>query len=234
MLAKVRRTPLAESPAHLEHAKYLLSKFDLKHDLTERAHAIAQGLLLRTDSPMDDHGRTLEYFAPMHALFTRFAGSPSQKRVLHLGASTGLYTLFLQHNAAVAVPLDIGFPSIKIAKAIGNKLPIRADAQLLTNNPKHLPFADKSFDVFVSDHFLYSNYAYLEDHPAKKPTLGNTVPQSSKLIDEMHRILRNRGIGILHKVLRTELDAATTKARLAGFTILHNEQQPQTRATTTW
>ena len=179
-------------------ARKLLA-FDRRSKITKLAHEIANALGYPTSNVFDDLGRTLVHYAPIHRLLEKFSrGNFRGKTILHLGASTGLYTMFLQEKGARAIALDINQAANEIAKRIGNRNIVRANAQLSKSlkelAPRFLPFKSNSMNAVVSDHFLFSGYTEVDD------IKGRSIDHSTSLLVmvELYRILKPGGIAVLN------------------------------------
>ena len=176
-------------------AKKSLEAFGRRKSIEARSKKIAQGLGLhasKTSFVLDDFGRTPQYYARIHAALSKFIGPVKGKSILHIASSKGVYTRFLQEKGAKAVALDLNPKASKFAKKLRNKGVVNADAQ-------HLPFVDSSFDAFVSDRFLFSGYLAFDKYhrQERKSVLVSRQPSISAL-NELHRVLRTGGIGILN------------------------------------
>jgi ubiquinone/menaquinone biosynthesis C-methylase UbiE len=171
-----------------------LAWHDLTRGITRKAQREVKkrGLESQLGSQHSDFGKRLEYYVPIHEILLHHSGgSIKGKKILHFGASSGIYARFLQDKGAKAIAMDISNTATKIARKIGNKRVLRADARTIRNNSKQsLPFKDESIDFFVSDRFLFSNYPEIED------ARSNT--QSNSILKELHRVLKPRGIGIIY------------------------------------
>jgi SAM-dependent methyltransferase len=174
----------------LKRAEKKLIAFDRKTKLSERAKAMAAARGHKTKTGHDNFGRTLKNYSFIHNALERYGGNLRGKRALHLAASSGIYTRYLQKLGMKAVPFDIGKDAVEIAKAIGNKRIVQGDARLARDiEPKKqlLPFRDNSFDFFISDNFLISGY----------PALETGGKGSMTTLRDLARILKKGGIGII-------------------------------------
>jgi SAM-dependent methyltransferase len=195
--ANVLDKPRWRSQAALKgSAKKILTHFDRKHRLTERSHDLARKKRILTDHETEDAGRTLEYYRGIHGLFLKWVGDPKGKAVVHLGASTGIYTRFLQEQGSHATAIEVADNLVDIARKLGNNHVIHTTAQVgRKHEQRHLPLESNSVDVFVSDRFLFDKYFSFE---------GSTIfgIQSLDTLEDMHRALRPRGICIINGVAR--------------------------------
>jgi SAM-dependent methyltransferase len=167
---------------HLNESEKIRKRFqkiwDLKKGMFKTARKNAEKEVI-----YHDLGRTLPYYAEIHEALSRNAGGIKKlkgKKVLHLAASTGIYTKYLQSLGINAISLDIDKLAVKKATETGTKKIILADA-------KKLPFKENSIDFFISDHFLLSDYLVLELERGSK-----------KVLTELSRVLKKNGIGIIH------------------------------------
>lgn len=164
-----------------------------KH-LTRMAHRLARKRGYFTAFSNADFGRTAVYYKPIHNLFLKWIGSPRGKKVLQLASSTGIYTKLLQDEGAIAVSFERSQSAVEIANELGNKASIFGSAKIdLTS---HLPFQDEAFDVFISDHFLFSEFRAIDDVSVRLVTDSSSLAT----LQELCRILKPGGTGILFRV----------------------------------
>lgn len=171
------------SVKNLSNTRAELLRADKKKRLTETARDMAVGIGLRTAYLHDTFGRTLPYYAPILHVLRKHGGNLGRKRLLHMGSSFGIFTRYLQSKNVNAVALDLDNLAVNLAKRLGNKRVVRGDAG-------KLPFAQNSFDFFVSDHFLFSGYnAIFGNHPSQNMELG--------ILKSLRDSLKPKGIGII-------------------------------------
>ncbi|MBI5553988.1 MAG: methyltransferase domain-containing protein, partial [Candidatus Diapherotrites archaeon] len=153
-VARAARKHLAETERNPFFAE--LNRFDESHGLSAKAHSLAElkGHQVRSGFLAYTFARRLVDYVPAYEGLSRHLGSLKGKKVLHVGASTGIFARFLESKGAHAVALDLDADATAISKKIGVRT-VRADAL-------ELPFRANSFDCFVSDHFLFSGYLELE------------------------------------------------------------------------
>lgn len=189
--------------------------------LTKTAHWLARRRSHSTIFSNSNFGRTAAYYAPIHNLFLKYAGSPIGKRVLHLAASTGIYTRILQDEGAIAVVFDKSADATKIAWELGNNAVVRGNSKIKRANryphKDSLPFKDSSFDVFVSDHFLLSDYPAIDESYSRMVSSF----QSIETLKELHRLLKPRGIGIVFRITLLPGNALA-QIKEMGFEIVDN------------
>lgn len=164
-------------------------------------------------------GRNFSYYKGIHNLFLKFVGDPKGKSVLHLGAGTSLYTRFLQGHGANAVSFDVAKDAVEISKKVDAKNIVQGDARV--NETRSLPFKDASFDVFVSDHFLFSRFEEFEG--SKKDTRA-----SENALGELSRVLKPGGIGIIYRYQKHDSSIAKRIEKL-GFEIVKRNRAIFTR-----
>ncbi|MDO8627970.1 MAG: methyltransferase domain-containing protein, partial [Candidatus Diapherotrites archaeon] len=178
------------------NSKRALTKFESRTGVTKKAHAEADIRNQDTSFIHSDFGRTLAYYKPFHVLLKKFGGKLKGKSLLHLASSSGIFTSFLQSFGMKTIAFDSSEHAAEISKAIGNKKIVRGSAptKSITDSPKNrsLPFKDSSFDFFVSDNFLFSRYYYIDFN------VNKVEHTSTDVLNEIHRILKPKGIGIVH------------------------------------
>ncbi len=171
--------------------------------------------------------RDLAHYAPIHETLLRHIPKLKGKRGVHIGGASGLYTRYLQELGAMAINLDKSQSYQLIAKKIGNREMVGADAR--ANPERHLPFRDSSLDFFISDHLLLSGYADFED------MLPGNISHSNSLatLREMHRMLKAGGIGIVNHT-RGYINDHTEEMRAArkmGFEVAERGTYKETGET---
>jgi ubiquinone/menaquinone biosynthesis C-methylase UbiE len=92
-------------------------------------------------------------------------------RTLEVGCSTGINTNFLAEYCMECIGLDIDEKALRYANDHAH-----FRAQFLAGDAMHLPFHENSFDVVICNH-VYEH-----------------VPDSSRLMEEIFRVLRRGGI----------------------------------------
>jgi ubiquinone/menaquinone biosynthesis C-methylase UbiE len=92
-------------------------------------------------------------------------------RTLEVGCSTGINTNFLAEYCMECIGIDIDEKALRYASDHAH-----FRAQFLAGDAMHLPFHDNSFDVVICNH-VYEH-----------------VPDSSRLMEEIFRILRPGGV----------------------------------------
>ena len=170
-------------------AKSLLKRFDSRVRLSEKAQKLARDRHVLVEMHMPDFGRNLQHYTPILAALKRFGVGLRGKAILHVASSTGIFTRFLQQKGMKAVPFDIKFAGAEIAKKVGNKKSIQGDAE-------KIPFKNNSFDFFVSDNFILSEYW-------RRP---NESAGDSAILEELHRVLKTGGIGVITSLHPTGID----------------------------
>jgi uncharacterized protein len=191
-------------PADPEHAKRIsdMSDYDIKTELTPKVRRAIERLPTRDKNtlvanlPTDhDLGRTLQYYADIHELLARRIGEFKGKTIAHLGSSTAVYPHYLNDLGAHAIAIDIAEDASQVAREVSkaahlqNRSVVRADA-------RKLPLRDGMLDAFVSDHFLFSSYADLEELSVSS-RISDKTRESSRILDRLSEVLKPGGIGIL-------------------------------------
>lgn len=108
------------------------------------------------------------------------------KHFLHIAGGTGVLTRFLQDRKALAVNLDYDKVLNSVAKIIGNRRVIRADATTT------LPFANNSFECLITDHFVFAKYKLID--------MSTEHEGSQALLKEAVRVLKKDGIFVVNAV----------------------------------
>jgi len=125
---------------------------------------------------------------------TVLANVTSVDRVLDLGCGTGMLLSPLEKKARLVVGVDMSAEMLREAKKRA------AGAPLVLADADHLPFADGSFDMVVS------------------VTLLQNMPDPSKTVRELARVLRSDGKAIItslkHKHSPEQLAAWAAAANL--------------------
>jgi len=198
----------------------MLSRLDNRQRLSGRTRGLAVRQGFDISWNYADCGRRLKDYAPVKKVLLERFGSLEGKRILHLGSSTGVLTKHLQNLQAVAVGFDISKNALKIAKSVKNKSMVGGNAALSARAGKHLPFKDNSFDCFVSDHFLLSDYFSFEhEFPDYSRQHSISIGGSVKALEDLHRILKPGGIGVIAFYTADSYFAARALILKAGFEI---------------
>jgi 2-polyprenyl-3-methyl-5-hydroxy-6-metoxy-1,4-benzoquinol methylase len=92
--------------------------------------------------------------------------------VLDIGSSTGFISYYISNYFREVVGIDIDKPAVKFAK----KQRKRDNARFVIGDSMNLSFYSSSFDIVIC--------AHIYEH----------VPDSSRLMEEIYRVLKNRGI----------------------------------------
>ncbi|VVB76207.1 Ubiquinone/menaquinone biosynthesis C-methyltransferase UbiE [uncultured archaeon] len=137
-------------------------------------------------------GRKLHYYSGVLAEMSKRIGGFKGKRVLHIASSTGILTRFLQDRKALAVGLEFDESLCHVARQIGNRTIIRADASLRANAKHILPFSNNSFNCLVTDRFAFSKYKLLD--------LTKEHEGSQEILKEAARVLNPKGVFIISGV----------------------------------
>jgi len=174
-----------------------LGKADAKLEISKRAREKAAARGHSVSGWHSDFGRRLEYYHKIHALLKKHGKGLRGKKLLHIASATGVYTRYLQNIGVKAVGMDLNPEAGAIAKEIENKRTVLANARVESKNlPKRFfPFADNSFDFFLSDRFLFSTYVPLEGESFLP---ANPQLKSIEALEEAVRVLKPGGIGIIH------------------------------------
>jgi len=106
------------------------------------------------------------------------ANIPNTDRILDVGCGTGMLLGSLGGRARLVVGVDM---SVKMLRAAKKRAP---SAFLVLVDADHLPFADGSFDVAVS------------------VTLLQNMPDPSKTVREVARVLKPNGVAIITSLKR--------------------------------
>jgi len=155
-----------------------------------RVTTIARGLARQKGHSLNrsnsDFNRALIDYMPWHKIVAKEMKKLEGMTIVHLGASTGIYTRFLQDKGANATALDVTHDAAEISKAIGNRRPVRANA-------RQLPFREGSLDAIISDHFLFSGYLDLEENILASSHVSiDILGGLSKLLRPGGKIFMNR------------------------------------------
>lgn len=119
----------------------------------------------------DKEGRTKKAEKIFAVLSNYFQGSLSTLKCLDLGCASGIITSLLAPRFKWIVGIDIDIKALEYARRVNT-----GHALFLPGNAMNLPFKDEVFDVIIA--------AHVYEH----------VPDSTKLIGEIHRILKQEGI----------------------------------------
>lgn len=169
--------------------------------------------------------RTLEDYAETHILLMRACrGNLKDKRVLQVGASTGVYARYLHDRYhAKAVALDLNFNALKEAQNRGTRLLVQSSGVHEERGTKkfvptksgllapgrsmhHLPFGNETLDFVLSENFLFSNYhSELKGEAPGFEEGRGSFSKSEKTLKELNRVLRTGGKVILESVHPEEL-----------------------------
>ncbi len=190
-----------------------------------------------------NQSRVLSDFIETHALLEMVSkGKLSKKKILQLGASTGVYARFLQqHYGAMAVPIDVDFDALHIGRTRGAQYPVHASAvnSAVKGNPEWvksksgilipntiitgLPFRTNSFDYIVCDHFLFSGYS--KDYiPPGFEEHKESISRSEDTLTELNRIMKRGGRVVItrtHAHEIPELSRYQLLFRIHGFEVEH-------------
>lgn len=133
-----------------------------------------------------------------------YHGNLRGKKILHLGGSTGPFMKFLKGKGAKTAVIDTDHIALKDTKKRQVNA-VRANAIITKNktnhnqinpnskNPKYLPFKENSFDILISNHFLFSNYHkhYFNDPGFEEKK--QSIRTSEQSLQEFNRILKTGG-----------------------------------------
>ncbi len=149
---------------------------------------------------LNDYGRTLPHYAPVHRLLLKYGSGLRGKKLVHIASSLGLYTQFLQSLGVKAIGLDMNTAALNVAKKIGNRRGVRGDAQFL-------PVRNNALDYVLADHFLLANYG---------PIRG----VEREFFAQIHRVLRPGGILIVSSISKLGLRIYPDVLTGLGFKVL--------------
>lgn len=155
--------------------KKKLSVFDSVTGTSKKAKMLAKKKGLKTSRVLDSFGRDLKYYSNVVLALRKFGGKLKGKRLLHVASSSGILARYLQSKGMHAVALDSSKNASIIAKKVGNKKVITADAM-------KQPFIQNSFDFIISDHFLFSNYMSWERERSVLEGLKNLIKPNGLLL----------------------------------------------------
>jgi|GEM_PF-3160661 len=159
-------------------------------------------------------GRRLEHYIEIHHLLLDpdHLGDLRGKTIVHVGAGNGLYARYLKDQGANAIALDTDLKAVRIAKRIGADV-VRATADA---RGKGLPFADRSVNAFVSDHFMFSGESGLE---------GDALERGGSwaLLKEMGRTLKPGGVVVMDNISTIPQEFPAEKLKTMGFKLAHGE-----------
>lgn len=189
----------------------LLREHDLKNRTTRKAQKYLEDIG-EYDAIYDigsDAGRNLKYYGRMlTALKAIFPNGIKGKKILHIGASTGIFVNYLEKQGAVSVALDKNPNYLKAGKEAGLVNAVRAGAAVkpgaTPRKRSFLPFGDESLDAVLSDHFIASNY-------------GAISTSEPALVKEIARILKPGGCLILESAWMHEGEAVKEALEKSGF-----------------
>jgi ubiquinone/menaquinone biosynthesis C-methylase UbiE len=189
-------------------------------DVGERQKLLIRGL---HNSRTFSHARVGMHYIETHAVLDFVShGLLRGKKIVHLGASTGVYAQYLQqYHEAKAIALDRHALALKQAKERGVKKVIRADALGGISVP-HLPFKDASLDYAVSEHFLFSNYhkGLWKDPGFEK--FDGSIERSEQTLREINRVLKPGGKLIVAETNNIEIPALAKYKKgfkISGFVV---------------
>lgn len=168
-----------------------LQEYDNMTGLSEKTNCLVKERGKTLTAKQANFGRAVNYYLPIHKLLHQFLGDVEGKTILHLAGSTGVLAKILQDEGATSINFDLDKDATEISRAVGNERVVRGQAGI---QQLFLPFKDNSIDCFVSDHFLYSNYARLGEYRSLV-TLGSDV-----IFRQLHRILRPGGVGLIYGI----------------------------------
>jgi ubiquinone/menaquinone biosynthesis C-methylase UbiE len=146
-------------------------------------------------------------------------GELKGKKVLHIGASTGVYAHFLQeYYQADAIALDRNEKALDDAKQRGVKTVVAASAIPETRRifsqtrrglkigtiRSRMPIPTGSMDFVISENFLFSNFHKQYATPGFEERNGS-IRKSETALRELNRVLRVGGKAIVTHVHGTEL-----------------------------
>ena len=198
----MRRTPRTDSTslekrvertADFMRLRRLMRLYERLHGSTKKAmRVIRRDPKIRWVNPkrrypmdsdrLHDYERTLPYYTQIQRVLNQFVPSIRGQNILHVGASTGIYTEFLQSLGAKSIAVDTNKSALRASKNAGQKRNIVADAH-------RLPFENESIHCFISDHFLFSKYEKISNN---------------RVLSELWRVLKPGGIGIISQCIIPE------------------------------
>ena len=170
----------------------VLRAHDARKKISETAIALAKARGHITDDIIANAGRRLHYYSGVVDQISRRLGRFEGKRFLHIASSTGVLTRYIQDRKGIATSLDFDQEFCEIAKKIGNKLVVQADASPQTTAKHILPFEANSFHCLIADHFVFAKYKLLD---LKKEHEG-----SQAILKDAVRVLAPNGIFVLSAV----------------------------------
>jgi len=174
------------------------TKKSLIRRLRKESERINRGEHGVSEYPLEDFGRKPVHFRGLVKEMEKNLGFFKNKKILQIGASTGIFMRMLQEVGAKAIPLDISERATKYSKDLGNVNTVRGEI-------KFLPFKSNSMDAIVSDHFLSANYALVKDVYA---------------IKKIHRVLKPGGYLFLERAHNTSWSNLKEQYLEQGFEIV--------------
>jgi SAM-dependent methyltransferase len=204
----------------LEHADKRFGNIDRakKHARNPMEHIMfdSQGHQLYENSNM----RVARNYAPTQLILdVASSGELRGKKILHIGASTGVYAHFLQeYYHADAIALDRNEKALEDAKHRGVKNVVAASAiperrRVFTSTRRGLkigtvrtrmPIPTASMDFVVSEHFLFSNFHPQYEPPGFEERKGS-FKKSENAMRELNRVLKVGGKAVITHMHGSEL-----------------------------
>lgn len=185
--------------------------------------------------------RTPDEYAATHGMLNLVSGGRLRgKKILHLGASNGVYAKYLQNKiGATAIALDINPVFLRKAKKRGtmhtivasgvhseHKYFVQKRSGLFAPKIKStgLPFKTQSLDYIVSEHFLFADFhKELSAEPGFEERPGS-IKKSEDALKEYNRILKKGGqiiISFTHQHALPDLKKYRVGFRKSGFLVEH-------------
>ncbi|MBI5553622.1 MAG: class I SAM-dependent methyltransferase [Candidatus Diapherotrites archaeon] len=178
-------------PSRKQPAAYRLNRFETRTGISRAANRLAEEEArkavytdqLHNEFGIHRSGRHLEEYASALESMERHLGNLKGKTVLCLADSRGIFTRYLQSRGMNAVSTDVLPEHAGIARKIGNR-------RVVVANAFRLPFPENSADSVLTDHFLFSHYPDID--------FGG-LGGSRTVLKEIHRVLKPGGCAFIER-----------------------------------